>query len=152
MQKNRMLIALMEVYQNSILTFTTMLQKIDQEHFTQIKDLDTQDPDCKSIQTILLHIVRSGYTYANYIRQLHGAEWRDYAGNIHTIPEAIYEVEKMLQYTYDAIEPISTQSNSDLDKYVIEARWGVTYDIEQLLEHAIVHILRHHRQIENFMR
>ncbi|HEY5122872.1 MAG TPA: hypothetical protein VIK14_03975, partial [Ignavibacteria bacterium] len=30
--------------------------------------------------------------------------------------------------------------------------WGQQYDIEQLLEHAIVHILRHRRQIENFIK
>jgi len=29
-------------------------------------------------------------------------------------------------------------------------RWGPQYDLEQLLEHAVVHILRHRRQIEKF--
>ena len=29
--------------------------------------------------------------------------------------------------------------------------WGQYYDIEQLFEHAIVHILRHRRQIERFL-
>ena len=29
--------------------------------------------------------------------------------------------------------------------------WGQLYDIEQLMEHAIVHILRHRRQVERFM-
>ncbi|RZL62393.1 MAG: hypothetical protein EOO93_08955 [Pedobacter sp.] len=31
----------------------------------------------------------------------------------------------------------------------INARWGQQYDVEQMMEHAIVHILRHRRQIEN---
>ena len=30
----------------------------------------------------------------------------------------------------------------------ITTGWGQQYDIEQLMEHAIVHILRHKRQIE----
>jgi hypothetical protein len=34
----------------------------------------------------------------------------------------------------------------------IAARWGPTYDLEQLLEHAIVHVLRHRRQIERLLR
>jgi hypothetical protein len=34
---------------------------------------------------------------------------------------------------------------------VIEARWGPRYDLEQLLEHAIVHVLRHRRQIDKFL-
>ena len=33
----------------------------------------------------------------------------------------------------------------------IKVRWGQLYDPEQLMEHAIVHILRHRRQIENFL-
>jgi chromosomal replication initiation ATPase DnaA len=33
----------------------------------------------------------------------------------------------------------------------IQVRWGQLYDIEQLMEHAIVHILRHRRQIERFL-
>jgi hypothetical protein len=33
----------------------------------------------------------------------------------------------------------------------ILVRWGQTYDVEQLMEHAIVHILRHRRQIERFL-
>lgn len=30
-------------------------------------------------------------------------------------------------------------------------RWGQKYDVEQIFEHAIVHILRHRRQIERFL-
>lgn len=30
------------------------------------------------------------------------------------------------------------------------ADWGPTYDLEQLIEHAIVHILRHRRQIDKW--
>ena len=30
-------------------------------------------------------------------------------------------------------------------------RWGQLYNVEQLFEHAIVHILRHRRQIERFL-
>ena len=32
----------------------------------------------------------------------------------------------------------------------VQVRWGQKYDVEQLFEHAIVHILRHRRQIELF--
>ena len=33
----------------------------------------------------------------------------------------------------------------------LTTRWGQMYNIEQLLEHAIVHVLRHRRQIERFL-
>lgn len=34
------------------------------------------------------------------------------------------------------------------DSLKIKASWGQVYDIEQMTEHAVVHILRHKRQIE----
>ena len=33
----------------------------------------------------------------------------------------------------------------------MQVRWGPTYDFEQLFEHAIVHVLRHRRQIDRFL-
>ncbi len=33
----------------------------------------------------------------------------------------------------------------------IKVRWGQKYDVEQLFEHAIVHVLRHRRQIERYI-
>jgi len=33
----------------------------------------------------------------------------------------------------------------------IKPRWGQSYDLEQLLEHAIVQVLRHRRQIERLL-
>jgi hypothetical protein len=37
----------------------------------------------------------------------------------------------------------------DNEKKIL-TRWGQVFDYDQLLEHAIVHILRHRRQIERF--
>jgi len=34
----------------------------------------------------------------------------------------------------------------------MKTSWGENYDFEQLLEHAIVHILRHRRQIERLLK
>ena len=42
-------------------------------------------------------------------------------------------------------------SDEEITGTVINSRWGVVYNVEGLLEHAIVHILRHRRQIEKFI-
>jgi hypothetical protein len=42
-------------------------------------------------------------------------------------------------------------SDEEIVGTVIRSSWGVVYDLEQLLEHAIVHVLRHRRQIEKFI-
>jgi hypothetical protein len=38
------------------------------------------------------------------------------------------------------------------DAKKMKTNWQQFYDMEQLMEHAIVHILRHRRQIEGFKR
>ena len=43
-------------------------------------------------------------------------------------------------------------SDEEIVSVVTHSRWGVRYDLEQLLEHAVVHILRHRRQIEKFIQ
>jgi hypothetical protein len=41
--------------------------------------------------------------------------------------------------------------DEELAAVEIQAAWGPRYDVEQMLEHAIVHVLRHRRQIERFL-
>jgi hypothetical protein len=43
-------------------------------------------------------------------------------------------------------------SDEEIVRVRMDTHWGQTYDLEQLLEHAIVHILRHRRQIERFVQ
>jgi hypothetical protein len=38
-----------------------------------------------------------------------------------------------------------------METIFFKTRWGVDYNIDQLFEHAIVHVLRHRRQIEKFL-
>jgi hypothetical protein len=62
--------------------------------------------------------------------------------------ESAARLDAMLEYTAQTLEGRWVMSDDEIDNSVIHARWGVTYDLEQLLEHAVVHILRHRRQIE----
>jgi hypothetical protein len=57
----------------------------------------------------------------------------------------------MLIYTVETLSDKWELSDDEITKVKIISRYGPTYDIEQLLEHAIVHILRHRRQIEKFI-
>lgn len=61
------------------------------------------------------------------------------------------QLEAMLNYTAQTLEGRWEMTEEEIERAIIHTGWGVTYDLEQLLEHAIVHILRHRRQIERFM-
>lgn len=57
----------------------------------------------------------------------------------------------MLDFTEQSFDGIWDKSNKEIAQWKFNTRWKVTYDFEQLMEHAIVHILRHRRQVENFI-
>jgi len=150
-KRTRMLGALMDEYERASLDLKTILRSLSQEEFEVIKDPHTNAPECRSIQTLLFHIVQSGYTYANYINLVYDNQWSEYEHEIGTPQESIVELDKMLAYTDQVLLDKYDKSMDEIQSWNFKARWGTTFNIEQLLSHAIVHVLRHRRQIENFM-
>jgi len=57
---------------------------------------------------------------------------------------------KALQNQADHLEGRWELSNEEIRKIVIKTGWGNVLDPEGLLEHAVLHIMRHHRQILRF--
>jgi len=142
--------ALLDEYEKSISELILVIQDISPNELIDIKDHKTKDEDCKSIQSILTHIVQSGYTYAIEVRRWFG-ENVDYKDKV-TLSHAndyIQALNEMFNYNETLFKDYSDVSVVEYDKNKkIVVRWGQQYDIEQLFEHAIVHILRHRRQIE----
>ncbi len=64
--------ALLDIYEQSILDFKKVIEDIPDNALTVIIDPQTTDENCKSIQTILSHVVHSGYGYATSIHNLKG--------------------------------------------------------------------------------
>ena len=143
---------MMDEYARAAAAYMKLLQCVSINDFIEIKDPETSSPDCKSIQTITLHVVQSGYTYANYVRSLTTGGWYEYDKQIAIPAEGVREIETMLSYTNSSFGGLWEKSNEELLKFKIESRWNVTYDLEQLMEHAIVHILRHRRQVQQFIK
>ncbi len=148
---NNMLIALMEEYKKSTIELKQILSELSILSFTKILDTKTTDKDCKSIQTITFHIVQSGYTYANYFNSVHKRDWFEYTTEINTAKKGIEEIDKMLDYTEKSFEGSWIKTNEEIEAIIFKTRWNVTYDFEQLFEHAIVHVLRHRRQIKKMI-
>ena len=66
--------ALMDEYERAAAELVSILEKITDEEFERIRDTKTQDEDCRSIQTIMRHVIRAGYGYAGYMRTAWGME------------------------------------------------------------------------------
>lgn len=141
--------ALLDIYEQAILDFKNVIKDIPDNALTYIID-ETANEDCKSLQTILSHVVRSGYIYAINIQSLkrHIIDKPEKVFHL-TIPEYLNDLTNVFKYTENIF---SEFKDDELEEYndalKIKTGWGQSYDIEQLTEHAIVHILRHKRQIE----
>ena len=145
--------ALIDEYEKSILELKEVISGVSTNELIAIADTETNDPDCKSIQTVLTHVVRAGYGYVVEIRRSIGedVEFID-SVLLNSVEEYHQALNDMFQYNVQLLED---HPNLQLEAYKCEqkfkVRWGQKYDAEQLLEHAIVHILRHRRQVEKFI-
>lgn len=142
--------ALMDEYERAAYDLKFILLSIPADTFKKICDPATDDPDCKSMQTILIHVVRSGYSYSNQIRLFLGHEIHTPSFAINTPQDAVAELNRMLYHTILSVGDNWLLSSQEILATRSETKWGI-YDIEMMFEHAIVHILRHRRQIERFM-
>ncbi len=145
--------ALLDEYEKALNELQLVISSISQKELTSIVDTLTEDPDCRSIQTILTHVVRSGYGYAIVIRKWLGEDI-DYLERITlgSVKEYQNALNKMFQFNVQFFEDYPDVKLEEMESQnKIKVTWGQQYDVEQLMEHAIVHILRHRRQIERFL-
>jgi uncharacterized damage-inducible protein DinB len=143
--------ALMDEYERASVDLKNLVKQISGSDFDSIIDSDTKDEDCRSVQTIVSHVINSGYGYANYVREWFSIPQNSPARRLYQQNEFSTELDKILAYTIETLQDKWELSDDEIMKLQINSRWGPQYDLEQLLEHAIVHILRHRRQIEKFI-
>jgi uncharacterized damage-inducible protein DinB len=145
--------ALMDEYERAALELKALVEKTRDEDYTRIADAETADEDCRSIQTIMNHVVHAGYGYANGIRRKIPMPHEPLGTERRQIPPAEIggEIDKVLAYTAETLDGMWEMSYAELDKFVIERKDDFSENLEQLLEHAVLHVLRHRRQIEKFL-
>ena len=144
--------ALLDEYKKAVRELQWVIGELTNAELAQIVDPLTENPDCKSIQTILAHVVSSGYSYCVYIRNLKDpSAQRKPRTNRETAQEYCNDLDAVLRYTDETFAEIF---DDELEVFESDKKmhtsWQQEYDIEQIMEHAIVHILRHRRQIERF--
>ncbi len=144
--------ALLDEYERAIADLQQTIADFSDNELIVIIDNKTADPRCKSVQAILSHVVRSGYGDAIYIRQLFG-EKVDFPDEVLrlTVDDYNTDLNNFFAFVTETFANIKDNQLEEFDNNKkINTSWGQVYDIEQITEHAIVHILRHRRQIEKF--
>lgn len=143
--------ALMDEYERAVDELIPILGGMSDVEYEIIRDTTTDDENCRSIQTILTHVVGAGYGYAGMMREAWGMERIGRVREAMTRDEAPARLRAMLDYTIATLDGHWNLSEEDSVAMKMQSSWGQVYDFEQLFEHAIVHVSRHRRQIERFL-
>lgn len=142
----------MDEYERAAAELSRLLETIDDSSF--VADHPAEAENCRSIQKIMGHVVRAAYAFADDIR---GAldipvVTRTGSNSLEDRDESNASLWRALQYTAVTLGGRWSMPESEIEKVTMGTPWGTTYTLEQMLEHAIVHILRHRRQIERLLK
>ena len=143
--------SLLDEYERASLHLKEVLQNVSEEDYVNIADAETQNEDCRSIETIMNHVVRAGHYYIKYIRESLAMETSPVEHNKFPKNEIAGELDKVIAETVAIFDGRWDEINEKMTSVYIDAGWGERYNIDQMMEHAIVHALRHRRQIEKFI-
>lgn len=143
--------ALMDEYERAMWELRRLAGQIDEADALKVVDPATEDEDCRSVQTIMSHVVNAGYGYADLLRRQFSVPSTRPPRALLAPRDYLEQLEAVLAYTAETLEGRWRMPYEEISGAAIKTGWGPTYDVEQLLEHAIVHVLRHRRQIEKFM-
>jgi uncharacterized damage-inducible protein DinB len=143
--------AMMDEYERASLELKSIVEKVNEEDYERIADTDTKNEDCRSIQTVMSHVVFSGFEYFNIFREQLSLKAESIENEQISHAEIGDRIINMLSSTEKTLDGNWELKNEEIDKLVSIMPWGTPYNLEQILEHAIVHILRHRRQIDKFL-
>lgn len=141
--------SLLDEYEKSLFELKSVLQTVGANEYSQV--VEGESDHCRSIQIIMNHVVRAGYGYSKYIRD--ALSMNALPVEDKQIPQAEIngEIDEMFAYTAAIFEGERQITDEEMETIFFKTRWGAHYNIDQLFEHAIVHVLRHRRQIKKFL-
>ncbi len=144
--------ALMDEYERASIEFKKIIGGLSQSDYEKILDPQTEDEDCRSVHTIITHVIRSGYGYANSIRKATNQTEIKPEYKTTNPQEALINFNMMLKYTEETLDGKWNMSYDEMFYTEVLTSDGSKSNIEARLEHAIVHILRHRRQLEKLLQ
>lgn len=104
------------------------------------------DPNCADLPALLHHVLRAARSYMTWMCECLG--YPDpgidpVPGDVAHDPRAY--LRHLLAGWDGPLVPLDTRT---AETAVFRSRWGVDYCIDAMLEHAVMHPLRHRRQLE----
>ncbi len=112
---------------------------------------EVDDPDYASLETLLHHVLRAARGYMTWIcekLELPDPDIRK-TPSVDVIEE---EVDDYLEHILDRWRlPLAAIEEAKFHEPTYKSRWEVDYCIDAMLEHAVMHPIRHIFQLEELM-
>ena len=112
----------------------------------------TDDPAYASLGALGRHVLRSAGGYMVWMCEM--LELPD--PGIRSVPDADVVVRDAEEYMEHVLQrwraPLRDVSNDQLETPEYASRWGTRYCIDAMLEHAVLHPIRHAFQLEELMK
>jgi len=146
--------ALMDLYeQEAGLLLETIKEKMPAGDWEVIKDTETKDDDCKSYQTICQHIIEAAKYYIDWLQKAENPNYETKEIKVSLTQKSDFEpqLRAVLKQQATYFENRWSMSDEEIEAIKVKTGWGFILDADTLLEHAVMHIMRHHRQILKFI-
>src|SRR5262245_28275432 len=131
--------ALMDELERAAQELGRLIEDLTDDEFQTV--CNPGDEELCSIQAVINHVVRAGYAHANHLRvafSMHGSRPEVPLG---TRSESVEQLAAMLAYMAATLEGRWEMTDEQIEAVEIKSQWGTTYDLEQMLEHTVVHVL-----------
>ena len=130
---------LMEIYQQAVDDFVAYLRARSPAEILASAEFNGQTI---RITGILKHVAHAGFEYANDARRGLGKPLAAASAPSDPIEAIVSIIPQMAE----ALEGVWHLTDPEIGKILIDEPWDVRYTLEQIIEHAIVHIPWHKRQ------
>ncbi len=116
----------------------------------EIKLPQTEDPDYQSLDHLLVHILRASRGYMTWMCEKLGLPDPDIQAA--PAPEEVEEAcDEYLDHLLEKWRTPLAEVAEEAFNAVHKSRWGVDMAVESMLEHAVMHPLRHSFQLEELL-
>ena len=112
---------------------------------------ETDDPDYESMETLLRHVLGAARSYMTWMCEkldLPDPEIDPVPDLDTIIPSADSYLDHLLRQWRSPLKNVPTELFGNV---TYTSRWGIDYCVDAMLEHAVMHPIRHQFQLEEMM-